>query len=114
MAPKHKFNELSSYPALYGTSYIQDVIFTNFASRDNCGIDVALMTNQDNDDAIHPIFTNGLTFADTPEENYVFIHYANLARVNPSDCVDMDCDGHKKVIVTDNDGTLLGMCLVMV
>ncbi|KAK4328055.1 hypothetical protein Pmani_001528 [Petrolisthes manimaculis] len=108
MAPKHKFNELSSYPALHGSSYIEDVTFTNFESRDNCGIDVALMTNQGSDDAIHPIFTSGLTFVDTPEDNYVFIHYTNLVRVNPSDCVDMDCDGHKKVVVTDNDGTLLG------
>lgn len=32
----------------------------------------------------------------------------NLGRVNPSDCVDMDCDGHKKVIITDMDGTFLG------
>ncbi|KAK4328078.1 hypothetical protein Pmani_001551 [Petrolisthes manimaculis] len=108
MAPKHKFNELSSYPALHGSSYIEDVTFTNFESRDNCGIDVALMTNQGSDDAIHPIFTSGLTFVDTPEDNYVFIHYTNLVRVNPSDCVDMDCDGHKKVVVTDNDGSLLG------
>ncbi|KAK4327437.1 hypothetical protein Pmani_002101 [Petrolisthes manimaculis] len=66
------------------------------------------MTNQGSDDAIHPIFTSGLTFVDTPEDNYVFIHYTNLVRVNPSDCVDMDCDGHKKVVVTDNDGSLLG------
>ncbi|KAK3879633.1 hypothetical protein Pcinc_015818 [Petrolisthes cinctipes] len=108
MAPKHKFNELSSYPALHGSSYIEDVTFINFDSRENCSIDVALMTNQENDDAIHPIFTSDLTFVDTPEDNYVFIHYANLARVNPSDCVDMDCDGHKKVVVTDDDGTLLG------
>ncbi|KAK4312053.1 hypothetical protein Pmani_016482 [Petrolisthes manimaculis] len=108
MAPKHKFNEVSSYPALHGSSYIEDVTFTNFGSRDNCSIDVALMTNQGSDDAIHPIFTSGLTFVDTPEDNYVFIHYTNLARVNPSDCVDMDCDGHKKVVVTDNDGSLLG------
>ena len=28
--------------------------------------------------------------------------------VNPSDCVDMDCDGMKKTLIRDLDGTLLG------
>lgn len=28
--------------------------------------------------------------------------------MNPSDCVDMDCDGAKKVLLKDLDGSLLG------
>ena len=28
--------------------------------------------------------------------------------INPSDCVDMDCDGLKKVIITDTDGSYFG------
>ena len=28
--------------------------------------------------------------------------------VNPSDCVDMSCDGHKKALLRDTDGTFLG------
>ena len=28
--------------------------------------------------------------------------------INPSDCVDMDCDARRKVYVKDNDGTYLG------
>ena len=28
--------------------------------------------------------------------------------MNPSDCVDMDCDGQKKAMIRDLDGTLLG------
>ena len=32
----------------------------------------------------------------------------NYRKINPADCVDMDCDGLKKVIVEDLDGTLLG------
>ena len=27
--------------------------------------------------------------------------------INPSDCVDMDCDGLKKALIKDLDGTLL-------
>ena len=31
-----------------------------------------------------------------------------FSAVNPSDCVDMDCDGLKKVLLRDSDGSLLG------
>ena len=27
--------------------------------------------------------------------------------MNPSDCVDFDCDGHKKILITDTDGSIL-------
>lgn len=30
------------------------------------------------------------------------------SKVNPSDCVDMDCDGLKKSMIVDEDGSLLG------
>ena len=36
--------------------------------------------------------------------------YACYSKVNPSDCVDMDCDGLKKGLVVDEDGTFLGKC----
>lgn len=29
--------------------------------------------------------------------------------INPSDCVDMECDGHKKVLIKDLDGSYLGV-----
>ena len=32
---------------------------------------------------------------------------SDASKINPADCVDMDCDGLKKVIVEDLDGTLL-------
>ena len=28
--------------------------------------------------------------------------------INPSDCVDMDCDARRKVLITDIDGTFFG------
>ncbi|XP_045124918.1 fibrocystin-L-like [Portunus trituberculatus] len=107
MAPKHAFYPTDTYPALYGSTHIQDTTFYNFADT-SCGRDIALMANPRSDDAIHPIFVNGLTFHDTPEDNYLFIPRPNVGRVNPSDCVDMDCDGHRKVVCTDEDGSLLG------
>ena len=35
---------------------------------------------------------------------HMFLAYR---KVNPSDCVDMDCDGHKKMLVEDMDGSFL-------
>ena len=32
----------------------------------------------------------------------------SISWVNPSDCVDMDCDGPKKAMIRDLDGTFLG------
>ena len=32
---------------------------------------------------------------------------APYSKVNPSDCVDMDCDGLKKAFVFDKDGSLM-------
>ena len=29
-------------------------------------------------------------------------------KINPSDCVDMECDGKKKMLLEDLDGTFLG------
>ncbi|ROT65416.1 putative fibrocystin-L [Penaeus vannamei] len=107
MAPKHAFHEASAYPAINGATYISNVKFANYATR-TCGKDVAMISNKDADDAIHPVFVSGLTFLDTSESNKLFLFEPNLGRVNPSDCVDMDCDGHKKVIITDMDGTFLG------
>ena len=30
------------------------------------------------------------------------------SKINPADCVDMDCDAMKKVLIEDLDGTLVG------
>lgn len=34
----------------------------------------------------------------------IFLSYR---KINGADCVDMECDGHKKVLVKDLDGTLI-------
>ena len=36
------------------------------------------------------------------------IYDISYSTINPADCVDMHCDGKKKSIMTDFDGTLLG------
>jgi len=31
-----------------------------------------------------------------------------FSKINPADCVDMECDAKKKVIIKDEDGSFLG------
>lgn len=38
---------------------------------------------------------------------YVFIIII-FSKINPADCVDMDCDAMKKLLFKDVDGTVLG------
>lgn len=30
------------------------------------------------------------------------------SKANPADCVDMSCDGHRKALIKDSDGSFLG------
>ncbi|XP_071792804.1 fibrocystin-L-like isoform X2 [Asterias amurensis] len=107
LAPFFGFHPVTSYPTLNGVSMLADVVFRRFGTY--CGRpDAAIMTNRLSEDAMHPMLTMGLTFEDVEERRKLYIHIPNLRAVNPSDCVDMDCDGLKKVLLRDSDGSLLG------
>ena len=38
----------------------------------------------------------------------LFHHKPTTKWINPSDCVDMDCDARRKILITDIDGGLFG------
>ena len=38
----------------------------------------------------------------------MYIHKPNIGSINPSDCVDMDCDGFKEMVIKDRDGSFTG------
>ncbi|XP_076045156.1 fibrocystin-L-like [Oratosquilla oratoria] len=103
----HFFHDATTYPALLATSYIDNVTFVSFNDFE-CGSHVAMSTNYDAEDVTHPVFVSQLLFLDTNENNEVFIHAPRQDSVNPSDCVDMFCDGFRKIVITDLDGTLTG------
>ncbi|XP_071793632.1 fibrocystin-L-like isoform X1 [Asterias amurensis] len=106
-SPFKTFHGCNSYPMINGKSEIDDVVFRGFGTH--CGKeDVAIMTNKKSEDGIHPMTTSGVTFEDVDEDRKIFIYRPNVGSVNPSDCVDMDCDGQKKAMIRDLDGTLLG------
>ena len=50
----------------------------------------------------------GLHYDSVDEESKLLYEEATLALVNPSDCVDMDCDGRRQLLIQDLDGSLVG------
>ncbi|KAM6899772.1 PKHD1 like 1, tandem duplicate 1 [Xenentodon cancila] len=97
-----------NYNAIKGLMTVTDTTFVNF--RDVCSGErnFAFMTNPLNEDLQHPVQVSGIKLVDSLDENKAFIHRPDLGKVNPSDCVDMDCDAKKKTLLKDLDGTFLG------
>ena len=96
-----------TYNALDGLMRVVGNSFINFKS--NCGSrDYAIASSLHNDDGQHPVEISNTQFSNVDIDSKVFIHRPNIAKINPSDCVDMDCDGLKKNLLTDTDGSFLG------
>ncbi|KAL5019598.1 hypothetical protein ScPMuIL_002490 [Solemya velum] len=106
-APVRSFNGIKSYPAIRGIMTLREVTFANFGSACD-GEDYVITTNPGNNDGMHPIQVEQITTSHVSETNKVFIHRPDVNLVNPSDCGDMDCDGMKTALLTDDDGSFLG------
>ena len=110
--PPAPWFSIITYPAITGITRISDVTFANFQSR-RCGRlrnDTVIITNPQSEDANHPVHLRSISYeGDINPYSRVFVQRPNLGRVNPSDCVDMDCDGHKQIIIKDLDGSFTQM-----
>lgn len=106
-APQKPWSNIMSYNALAGLLVGQNLTFVNF--RNSCATrDYMLATNMNNDDGQHPVEFSNIFLYNSDNSSKIFIHKPNAGKINPSDCVDMDCDGLKNVLFTDKDGTFLG------
>ncbi|CAF3637436.1 unnamed protein product [Rotaria sp. Silwood1] len=107
MMPRHPWSGIGSYPNIDGLMTITNVTMAFY--NDICSRrDIAIQVSQNNDDGQHPVVTDHMYVYNTSSSNLVFNGRPNLGAVNPSDCVDMDCDGLKKSLLIDTDGTLFG------
>lgn len=96
--------DIISYPAINGLTTIRNVRFANF--NDRCDTtDVVLVTNSNSEDANHPVYLHDIQLDSVSPSSKVFNNEPHLSSVNPSDCVDMDCDGLKHVLIKDFDGS---------
>ena len=96
-----------SYMALSGLLTAKNNTFVNFNTK--CGTtDYVLSTDPDNSDGSHPVDFIQSKIYNVDNSSKVWQHRPSLAEINSADCVDMNCDGLKKCIFTDKDGTFLG------
>nr|XP_055075128.1 fibrocystin-L-like [Misgurnus anguillicaudatus] len=107
-APQKPHPGLTSYNAIAGLLVVSDTTFVGFRNVCSTERNYMFMTNPGNEDLQHPISVERISKIDSTEESLAFIHNPDLSKVNPSDCVDMDCDAKKKTLLKDLDGSFLG------
>ncbi|XP_048585401.1 fibrocystin-L isoform X2 [Nematostella vectensis] len=108
MAPEFPWHYMASYPAIAGVTRLNSVTLARFGVT--CGKrSVALQTNPRSEDVIHPTETRNISLVLVDQDSLVYFNVPNVKLVNPSDCVDMDCDGMKEVLISDLDGSLTGL-----
>ena len=103
--PPAPWFSIISYPAITGLTSIEGVSFVDFIEHCDGMKDVALMANPQSEDANHPVHLSGISLQNIEEDRKFFNREPILGSVNPSDCVDLDCDGFKHIVVVDKDGS---------
>ena len=106
--PKFPWTALHNYPAISGHTTLRNVTFCKFGMHCGSRREVALMTHPGSEDCQHPVELHNTELIDVDPESKFFNHNPNLGSINPSDCVDMDCDGLKKILIRDLDGSFIG------
>ncbi|XP_065660201.1 fibrocystin-L isoform X2 [Hydra vulgaris] len=107
--PPKPFENPMSYPAIKGLLRMEGVTFSSFQST--CGLtkpDVVWTTNIIYGDIIHPTELKNSTLVNVNINNLIYHNVPTTRFINPSDCVDMDCDALRKALVTDLDGSFFG------
>uniref|UniRef100_A0A8D3DR72 PKHD1 like 1, tandem duplicate 2 n=1 Tax=Scophthalmus maximus TaxID=52904 RepID=A0A8D3DR72_SCOMX len=109
-APVKPHHLNNNYNAIKGLMTVkgEHTMFVNFKNVCSSEANIMFITNPLSEDLQHPVQVSGLRMVDSTESAKVFIHRADLGKVNPSDCVDMECDAKKKTMLTDLDGSFLG------
>merc|ERR1712223_287239 len=97
-----------SFPLLTGQVYLNDITFGNFNPGQCEGqFDSAVRTNPRGDDMQFPIFAQNTRFVNVAEDSKVWMDYPIIKLVSNEHCVDMHCDGLKKAMLVDMDGTFI-------
>lgn len=108
LAPEKPWHMVITYPAIRGVVKLNHVGFAHFGTK--CGKNsVAVTTNPGSPDVFHPVLVQGISMYNVDSDKMFYIPPSNIEWINPSDCVDMDCDGTKHVIIKDLDGSLTGV-----
>jgi hypothetical protein len=87
---------------------LTNITFVRFDLNCKGSQDACISTSQHNEDLQHPITIKGSQLYLVNNNSKVWFHRPNISTINPSQCIDMNCDGLKKNLITDLDGSFLG------
>ena len=105
--PSAPWNSIIAYPTINGSTLISHVTFINFTQACGGKNDATIITNPRSEDANHPLHLESITFINVHDDSRLYVNTPNTNRINPADCVDMDCDGFKQVLLKDMDGSFV-------
>ena len=105
--PLFPWNLPMAYPAIGGKTTYNRTTFANFVKA--CGKKTVIFrTNPSNGDISHPTVLQDITLINVTNSMKVSIPKPSTRWINPSDCVDMDCDALRKIVIKDIDGSFFG------
>ena len=100
--------DLTTYNSIGGLTIMNNITFAYFDTNCKGSQDVCIATSNHNEDLQHPINIQNSRLFFVNNNSKVWIHRPNISTINPSQCIDMNCDGLKKNLLTDLDGSFLG------
>ena len=105
--PLKPWNLAKDYPAIGGRTTYNRTTFANFVKA--CGKKTVLFsTNLLSGDIAHPTDLQNIKLINVAESMKVLIQTPTTRWINPADCVDMDCDALRKILIKDIDGSFFG------
>ena len=107
-APMMPWDDPMSYPAIGGIVRFTRVTFANFRSACGGKETVIFLPNLGDGDIFHPTELSGIVLHNVTEANKMHHSRPSKKWINPSDCVDMDCDALRKIVIKDIDGSMFG------
>ncbi|XP_076825620.1 fibrocystin-L-like isoform X2 [Clavelina lepadiformis] len=107
-APFKAFHSNTIYPSVRGLLDIRGLHAHNYNGHSDGTRDLVFFTNPSNEDIFHPTYLRNIVLSNVDDDSKVYYARPSLGLINPSDCVDMECDGMKNVLIKDFDGGLIG------
>jgi hypothetical protein len=98
----------TSYASLWGETRFDGVTFASYGV-DSCDRrSHAVETNANIPDAFMPLMFKNVVWNSVDANSKIYIHKPSERWIVLDDCVTMDCDGPKHLLLIDEDGTLTG------
>ncbi|CAL8088348.1 unnamed protein product [Calicophoron daubneyi] len=104
----------SSPFSLGGSGTIQNVVIANFGNSCSNASDLVWRTDTKNEDGMPITFFRNITTINVDKNCLVYYDRPQLKNMGFGKCGDLECDGLKKPLIVDKDGTLFGQptCIV--